>query len=172
MLVESTMVSMQDTRPADLSPGQVRAEHPHLKSPSCWAVTGTEQCIQARWIPSQSFACKNTHFEFHRSQSCLPGTLGGTHSASGCSVLTWGSCLLISGHGLMDCSLQKPKLQVTEAQQGPRPRKKKKKKKVSTSKQSRSSCRNRKVPKTENSTIFKWQSPPVQTAEIDSASAI
>lgn len=75
------MVSRQDTRPADFSPGQVRAEPPHPKSPSCWVITRTEQSIRARWIPSQSFACKNTHFGFHRSQSCLPGTLGGTHSA-------------------------------------------------------------------------------------------
>lgn len=120
MLVEGTKTRDQQTFPQDR-----REQNPHLRSPSCWAITRTEQCIQARWIPSQSFACKNTHFEYDRSQSCLPGALGGTHSASGCSLLTWGSSLLISGHGLMDCSLQKPKLQLTEAQQGPCPGEKK-----------------------------------------------
>lgn len=87
------------------STGESRTPSPEEPQLLCyykeWAVYSSEMDP----IPELCSVCKSTHFEFHRSQGCLLGTSGGTRPASGCSVLTWGSSLLISGNGFMEHSL-------------------------------------------------------------------
>lgn len=132
--------------------------------------------LQRDPVPKLCSACENTRFEFMGRQGCPLGTSGGTCSASGRSALTSGRSILISGHGFTERYLQKPKLQVTEAQRSGKAHVQEKK--VSTSKLSS----HRKMQFTEaageTGKSLRWKptplssSRPLQTAEKNLASAI